>query len=130
LASGSAIAESPGRIEARMPAAVSKIQDACAADLKQFCSTVSPGEGRVLLCIHAHEDKISSTYDYALYQASRKLERALRVEMVADACWTDIEKQCATVGPGEGNIMACLRGKTSTISKGRRAAIGKVQASK
>jgi hypothetical protein len=131
VASGSAMAESPGRIEARLQAAVSKIQDACAADLKQFCSTVSPGEGRLLLCMQAHEDKISSKCDYALFEASRNLDRALdRVERVADACWTDIEKQCATIAPGEGNIIACLQSKTSSISKGCRGAIGKVQAAK
>src|SRR6478609_12039118 len=109
LAGGSAMAQSGTRLEARLQAAVSKVQNACADDVMQYCSTVTPGQGRLLLCIEAHEDKISAKCDYALFEASRNLERALnRVQVAADACWNDIEKQCANVAPGNGGIIQCL----------------------
>jgi hypothetical protein len=39
----------------------------------------------------AHEDKISTKCDYALYSASRNLDRAIdSIEQAADACWPDI----------------------------------------
>jgi hypothetical protein len=130
-ACGPAMAQNVSRIEARLQAAVNKIQDACGADIKQYCSTVTPGEGRVLLCIEAHEDKISSKCDYALFDASRKLERALdRVEMAADACWADIQKSCADVPPGGGNILQCLASNKATVSKRCQAVVSKIQASK
>ncbi len=130
-ACGTAMAQNASRIEARLQAAVSKLQDACGADIKQYCSTVTPGEGRLLLCIEAHEDKISSKCDYALFDASRKLERALdRVEMAADACWADIEKTCANVPPGGGNILQCLASNKATVSKRCQAVVSKIQASK
>ena len=55
------------KVEAKIAAAVNKVQSACSNDLKTFCSTVTPGEGRLIFCMLAHEDKISSKCDFALY---------------------------------------------------------------
>src|SRR5690242_10706851 len=100
LAGPTVAASAAGRLEARLQAAVGKVQNACADDLKQFCSTVTPGEGRLLLCLEAHEDKISKRCDVALFDASRNLERALdKVQLAADACWADIEKLCSDAEP-------------------------------
>ena len=55
---GFAQAQSP--LETRLSEATRKIEAACSEDLKKYCSTVTPGEGRLLLCIEAHEDKISA----------------------------------------------------------------------
>src|SRR5262249_29676600 len=80
-----------GPIETRISAAVKKIQDACSADVTAFCGNVSRGEGRLVLCMMAHEDKVSSKCEYSLYEASRNLDRAVdRVEQIADACWGDV----------------------------------------
>lgn len=125
------LAQSASRIEARVQAAVGKVQDACSADIRQYCGAVTPGEGRVLLCLEAHEDKISSKCDYALFDASRKLDRALdRVEKAADACWQDIEKTCADVPPGGGNILQCLAANQAKVSKRCQAVVGKIQAAR
>ena len=62
---------------------------------------MTPGEGRLVLCMMAHEDKVSNKCDYALYAATRNIERAIdRIEQTADACWPDIEKQCSETAPG------------------------------
>ena len=45
--------------ETRLAAGVRKIETACSNDLKKYCSTVTPGDERLILCIQAHEDQIS-----------------------------------------------------------------------
>jgi hypothetical protein len=94
--------------------AVEAVEGACAADIANFCSNVTRGEGRVLLCMQAHEDQLSRRCQFALYRASRGLDRAInRVERIADACWNDIEAQC---GEAE-RIGQCLVQKSGSLSQ-------------
>src|SRR6201992_2302075 len=104
------------QLAARLDAAVKKVEAACGDDLKKYCSTVTPGEGRLLLCMEAHEDKISAKCDYALYSAAHNLNRAIDfVEEAADACWPDIEKHCANVPEAGGQIAQCLVNNKSAL---------------
>lgn len=115
------------QLQARIMAGVKKLEAGCGADVKKFCSSVTPGEGRLFFCILAHEDKLSTKCDYALFEASRNLERALdRVELAADACWNDIEKHCAGIPEGGGRIMQCLAGKKASVSAACRTAIDNI----
>jgi predicted ABC-type transport system involved in lysophospholipase L1 biosynthesis ATPase subunit len=94
--------------------AVEAVEGACAADIANFCSNVTRGEGRVLLCMQAHEDQLSRRCQFALYRASRGLDRAIsRVERIADACLSDIETQC---GEAE-RIGQCLVQKSGSLSQ-------------
>ena len=43
----------------RLTTGIQKLENSCGEDIKKFCSTVTPGEGRILFCMQAHEDKIS-----------------------------------------------------------------------
>jgi len=114
------------KIEARLEAATKKIRDACTADVQKFCGQVTPGDGRLVLCMMAHEDKVSEKCDLAIYEASRNLERAIdRIEQVADACWPDIEKQCGNTQPGGGRVAQCLVAKKASLSTDCAAAIDK-----
>src|SRR5262245_53489728 len=118
-------------VRERLACAVQKLQAECGADLSKFCSTVTPGEGRLLLCMMAHEDKISTKCDYALYSASRNLGRALNmIEQAADVCWPDIEKHCANVPEGGGRIAQCLLNKKSEVGKDCQIALDQIQAAK
>jgi 2-polyprenyl-3-methyl-5-hydroxy-6-metoxy-1,4-benzoquinol methylase len=124
-------ANAQAQLEARLAAAVKKIETACSDDLKKYCSTVTPGEGRLLLCMQAHEDKISTKCDYAVFDASRNLERALdRIEQVADICWNDIEKHCVDIPAGGGNITQCLAGKKASLTTACQTEVGKFQSGK
>jgi hypothetical protein len=112
------------RIADRLEAATKKLHAACGDDLSKFCGDVAEGQGRLLLCLMAHEDKISAKCDYALYDAGRNLERALdRVEIVADACWKDIEANCGNVPAGGGRIGSCLVGAKDKLSAQCKAAL-------
>jgi len=115
------------KFEARLNAGLKKAQTACDEDLRKYCGDVTPGEGRLLLCLEAHEDKISTKCDYSLFEASRNLERALdSVAETADACWSDIEKYCAHTPPGGGHIVECLFGKKEALAPSCRSRLGKL----
>lgn len=99
-------------IKERIAAGVEAVKEACAADMDKFCSKVSRGQGRMLVCMQAHDDQLSWRCQFALYRASRKLDHALdRVERVADACWNDIETQCRNVEIGQ-----CVMDKAGSLS--------------
>jgi Golgi apparatus protein 1 len=118
-------------IRERLTTAVQKLQAECAADLTKFCSMVTPGEGRLLFCMMAHEDKISTKCDYALYNASRNLGRALNmIEQAADVCWPDIEKYCGDIPEGGGRIAQCLMSKRSTLGQDCQTALDQLPATK
>jgi hypothetical protein len=96
----------------RVAAAIEAVQGACAADINNFCGNVTRGEGRVLLCMQAHDDQLSLPCQFALYRASRKLDRALdRVDRIADACWNDIEATCKDMSIGQ-----CVTEKAASMS--------------
>jgi hypothetical protein len=98
----------------RVAGAIEAVQGACASDISNFCGSVTRGEGRVLLCMQAYEDQLSRRCQFALYRASRGLDRAInRVERIADACTNDIEAQC---GDAE-RVGQCLVQKSGSLSQ-------------
>ncbi|MBX9588746.1 MAG: PRC-barrel domain-containing protein [Hyphomonadaceae bacterium] len=97
----------------RLAGAVQRVQDACRDEVRNFCSTVTPGEGRLLLCMQAHEDKIGQPCETALFEASRNIQQVTRrVERIAAACWSDIQASCG----GGGSIGQCLLDKRASLS--------------
>lgn len=98
--------------------------NSCESDLENYCSQVTPGEGRLLHCMAAHADKISGRCEYAFYQAATLLEQmAAAVSYLARECRTDIETHCADVEVGEGRVLACLDEHQSEISDSCKNAI-------
>ena len=96
----------------------------CEGDIKQFCSQVTPGEGRLLHCAAAHEDKLSGQCSYALYQAASLLEQlAVAIAYVAQSCETEIKTLCGDVKAGEGRILSCLEGNAESLGDGCKKAL-------
>ena len=96
----------------------------CESDIKNYCSQVTPGEGRMLHCMAAHEDKISGQCQYALYQAATLLEQlSMAIAYVARECETEIETLCSDVEVGEGRILACLDEHDEKVGEGCKKAI-------
>ena len=81
---------------------------ACESDLENYCSQVTPGNGRILHCMAAHEDKISGQCEYAFYQAATLLEQlSVAINYVAQECGADIQAHCSDltdVEIGDGKI--------------------------
>lgn len=44
----------------KMGKGMNRMQEACGADIKQFCSGVNPGGGRIVECLEAHQKEVSS----------------------------------------------------------------------
>jgi hypothetical protein len=89
---------------------VEHLVQACETELRSYCSQVTPGNGRLLHCMAAHEDKVSGRCAYAFYQAATILEQlATAITYVANQCAADIETHCSAVRMGEGRVLACLR---------------------
>jgi len=89
---------------------LASVKEGCQKELDSFCKGVTPGEGRVLSCLYAYEDKLSGRCEYALYDASAQLEHAVAaLTYVAKECEAELEKHCAEVKAGEGRLAACLK---------------------
>jgi hypothetical protein len=57
--------------------------DACSKDLQDFCSDVTPGEGKVLACLWAYEDQVSSPCGEALEKWRRPtVEQSFRTTKI------------------------------------------------
>ena len=108
----------------RVQGAVEAVESSCAADIGRFCGNVTRGEARLLLCMQAFDDQLSRRCQFALYRASRDLERASdRVERIADACWTEIEANCANAD----RIGQCLVENMQALSSSCRTVVDGVQ---
>ena len=51
---------------------IETVATGCKTEITTYCKDVKPGEGRVLACLYAHEDKLSGKCEYALYDAAAK----------------------------------------------------------
>jgi hypothetical protein len=115
-------------LRGRLAASFKKLETACGEEVKKFCSTVTPGDGRLIYCMQAHEDKISdscaSTLDEVTYQAEATADN---LREAVNACRGDIEKLCATTQPGQGRLAACLAANKTSVSKGCADTVQKVQ---
>jgi len=88
---------------------IDNVMASCEAEITAYCSQVTLGEGRLLACFYAHEDKLSGRCQYALYEGAAQLEQfANAVTHVATECFDDLEKFCAQVELGEGRVGTCL----------------------
>ncbi len=102
------------------------VEASCKGDLDKYCSQVTPGEGRLLYCVAAHEDKLSGQCSYALYEAASLLvELADAVADVAIACEADIESLCGSVEAGEGRVLSCLDANKAKVSQPCKDAVTK-----
>ncbi|HAY38731.1 MAG TPA: hypothetical protein DCY53_04925, partial [Desulfobacteraceae bacterium] len=71
---------------------IETVANGCKIEIEKYCSQVTPGQGRILACLYAHEDKLSAKCEYALYDAAVQLERAVAaLSYVANECDADLE---------------------------------------
>lgn len=88
---------------------VETVATGCEAELKTYCSKVTFGEGRILACLYAHNDKISGKCEYALFDAAAQLERFIAtLSYVVNECADDLKEYCGSVRAGQGRLAECL----------------------
>ena len=97
---------------------IETVANGCKAELEKYCSNVTPGEGRVVACLYAHEDKLSGRCEYALYDAASRLERAVAaLSYAVNECSADLKQYCSDVAAGEGRLLECLQKNDAKVSK-------------
>lgn len=112
----------------RLTAGIKKLETACGDDIKKYCSTVTPGDGRILYCLQAHEDKISPACEYDLNEVELQFETTTdQLRQAVNACRGDIDKFCAKTQPGQGRIAACLAANRTSVSKNCVDAVQELQ---
>jgi hypothetical protein len=106
---------------------VETIAEGCAAEIENYCSQVTPGEGRLLACFFAHEDKLSGKCEFAMYNAAAELEHAVNsLAYVAAQCEKDILANCGDVAVGEGRVLDCLEANQESVSDACKQAVDEV----
>jgi hypothetical protein len=128
IGSVSAQADLTKAIQEKLAAEAAKLESSCADDIKKYCSTVTPGEGRMIYCMQAHEDKISPKCAYDLEEAATDVQLSVdNLKEAVVACKAEITGVCGSTLPGQGRIAACLIANKSTASRGCGDAIQKIQ---
>ena len=113
----------------KVTASIQNLEKTCGKDIKKFCRNVTPGQGRILFCMQAYEDKISAKCAFDLRETEANLQTvAAQLQQTTEACGADIAKLCGTTKPGEGRISACLASQSAAVSAACAAAVGKLQA--
>jgi hypothetical protein len=115
---GTAVAQQKGPVETMAQGVVDTVAKGCEKELTKYCKDVTPGEGRVLACLYAYEDKLSARCEYALFDAAAQLDRAIAdLTYMANECGGDLDKYCADVPEGQGRLLNCLKKNEKKVSK-------------
>jgi hypothetical protein len=97
---------------------VEGVKKACDKELTTFCKGVQPGEGRILACLYAFQDRVSGKCTYAVYDAANQLEQAaVALKFAAAECKEDLLKYCGNVEVGNGRVKACLDKNEKSLSE-------------
>ena len=106
---------------------VGQIREACAGDAKSFCGTVTPGDGRMALCLLAHEDKVSDQCVDAFFDAANQIELAIsNLVRAASACEPDAVKLCGSVA-SKGAIVQCMAQNKPNLSTACRDELASIE---
>jgi hypothetical protein len=106
---------------------VETVANGCKAEIETYCKDVTPCEGRVLACLYARSDKLSSKCEYALYDAAAQLERAVAaLSYVVNECAGDLDQFCMGVAAGEGRLLQCLEKNDPKVSSRCKDALKQV----
>lgn len=96
----------------------------CQQELTTFCKDVTPGEGRIIACLYAFQDKLSPRCERALYDSVSQLDRTLtNLSYAVGECRDDLKQHCADIKPGEGRLLDCLGKNEAKVSARCNAAL-------
>ena len=96
---------------------VKGVLEACETEITTFCDQVTPGHGRMLSCMYAHEDKISDDCAASIVDLADALDFLFaNVSNAVALCAADIEANCSEVEFGGGRILSCLKANADKVS--------------
>jgi hypothetical protein len=104
------------------------VADGCKTEIETYCKGVKTGEGRILACLYAYQEKLSNRCEYALYDAASQLQQAITaINYLASECRDDLKTFCSNVKPGEGRLIDCIEKNKEKISGRCKQAIKDVE---
>lgn len=104
--------------------AIDTFTQGCQQELTTYCKDVTPGEGRIIACLYAFQDKLTPRCEYALYDSVSQLDRTLtNLSYVIGECRDDLKTLCSAVKPGEGRMLDCLDKNEAKVSNRCNAAL-------
>lgn len=99
----------------------------CSKEIESYCSSVTPGGGRLVSCAKAHEDKLSSECTYAINRAGYWMSSmASALSYVVSQCGVDATKYCPDVKIGEERVLNCLAENKENLNKYCAVALGDI----
>ncbi|MEM8811818.1 MAG: cysteine rich repeat-containing protein [Pseudomonadota bacterium] len=106
------------------PIAAAPVFEACASEIESYCAAVTPGNGRLLACLYAHEDKTSDICDAKIADVADQIDLLFEtLRYVNQECGEDVRTICSGVAFGEGRILSCLKDAGDQISASCRAVV-------
>ena len=76
--------------------------EGCRADIDTHCDQVTPGEQRLMACVHAHDDKVSDECKRDARDALLPVKSDIaQANFVGKPCGSDILAHCGDVEPGD-----------------------------
>ncbi|MEJ2476157.1 MAG: cysteine rich repeat-containing protein [Desulfobacterales bacterium] len=123
ILNGSAFA-SGDPVKKDVQGALDTFTEGCQQELTTFCKDVTPGEGRILACLYAFQDKLTPQCEYAFYDSVAQLDRTLNnLSYAVTECRDDLKKFCSETKPGEGRLLECLNKNETQVSQRCNAAL-------
>ena len=111
------IAGQAQEVEQGVQGALDTFSEGCQQELNTFCKDVTPGEGRLLACLYAFQDKLSPSCEYAVYDSMGQLNRTLtNVSYAIGECRDDLKSYCSEIKVGEGRLLDCLNRNEDKVS--------------
>lgn len=97
---------------------IDKLDENCQTEFETYCQTVTPGEGRAVACLYAHNDKLSVPCRTALYDVAGEFKNAAEnVNAMIEDCQADAVQLCSKVAIGEGRVLKCLEENRAKVSE-------------
>jgi len=106
------------------------VLNGCKPELVEYCSTVTPGRGRIAACLLAHNDKLSEQCEVAFEVGLVQLTMILStISYVVEECSNDIDEYCEGVVIGGGRIQQCLSENRDKLEKQCQTAFSEAEES-
>jgi hypothetical protein len=85
------------------------LAQACRSDARKFCTSLRPGEGRIVTCLRENTRQLSAACQFQLNKI--------------DTCAVEIQQLCADI-TDEGEKQQCHKDRRTELSAGCQAAAG------
>ena len=104
------------------------VLNGCKKELVDYCSKVKPGQGRIVACLYAYNDKLSDQCSLAVEIGVVQLRIILSaVSHVLEQCQNDLDTHCADVEIGSGKMYQCMSKNRAKLQKKCKATFLKAE---